>query len=280
VSDNGRVPVSLSADCSSCFGLCCVALPFSRSADFAADKPAGTPCGHLREDFLCGIHDKLRERGYAGCTVFDCFGAGQQVSQVTFGGRDWRSEPGTAAEMFAVFRVARQVHELLWYLTEAAALPAVEPIRVELRDAVARVERLTGLSAAELSEVDVDGLRSELNPLLLRASELARNSLPGKKKDHRGANLLGAKLRRAKLQGASLRGALLVGADLREADLRSADCTGADFRGADLSGADLTGALFLTQAQLDAATGDGTARVSPPLTIPGHWASAGTSAVS
>lgn len=26
------------ADCSRCFGLCCVALPFARSADFAVDK--------------------------------------------------------------------------------------------------------------------------------------------------------------------------------------------------------------------------------------------------
>lgn len=272
--------VPLSADCSSCFGLCCVALPFSRSADFAADKPAGTPCVHLRKDFLCGIHDELRERGYPGCTTFDCFGAGQQVSQVTFGGHDWRERLGTAAEMFAAFRVLRPLHELLWLLTEARALPAAAPVHLELAEAIAKIERLSGAGAVELSEVDVDGLRAEYNSLLLRASELARNSLPGKKKDHRGENLLGARLRRAKLRGASLRGALLVGADLREADLRSADCTGADLRGADLSGADLTGALFLTQAQLDAATGDAATRVSPPLTHPAHWACAGTSAVS
>ncbi|MFD2352498.1 hypothetical protein ACFSTC_29280 [Nonomuraea ferruginea] len=30
----------LKADCASCSGLCCVALPFSRSADFAVDKAA------------------------------------------------------------------------------------------------------------------------------------------------------------------------------------------------------------------------------------------------
>lgn len=271
---------SLSADCSSCFALCCVALPFSRSADFAADKPAGTPCTHLRDDLLCGIHDKLRDRGYAGCTVFDCFGAGQQVSQVTFGGRDWRGEPGTRADMFAVFGVMRQLHELLWYLTEAVALPAAGPIRGELRRAMTEIERLTGASAAEVSEVDADALRGAVNPLLRRASELTRNPLPGGKTDHGGANLLGAALRGARLRGASFRGALLVGADLREADLRSADFTGADLRGAQLSGADLTGALFLTQAQLDAATGDGGTRVSPPLTVPGHWVGAGTSATS
>ncbi|WP_442277551.1 hypothetical protein [Terrabacter sp. 2YAF2] len=28
----------LEADCAQCFGLCCVALPFTRSADFPVDK--------------------------------------------------------------------------------------------------------------------------------------------------------------------------------------------------------------------------------------------------
>ena len=38
----------LTADCSRCAGLCCVLPAFAASADFAVDKPAGTPCRHLR----------------------------------------------------------------------------------------------------------------------------------------------------------------------------------------------------------------------------------------
>lgn len=118
---------ALRADCANCFALCCVALPFAKSTDFAVDKAAGTPCKNLRQDFRCGIHTGLRDKGFQGCTVFDCFGAGQQVSQVTFGGRDWRTDPGTARQMFEVFPVMRQLHELLYYLTEALALPAAAP---------------------------------------------------------------------------------------------------------------------------------------------------------
>lgn len=114
---------TLRADCGKCFGLCCVALPFSASADFAVNKDAGTPCANLRADFGCGIHARLREGGFSGCTVYDCFGAGQQVSQVTFGGTDWRQAPDTARQMFDVFPVVRQLHELLWYLTEAHWTP-------------------------------------------------------------------------------------------------------------------------------------------------------------
>ncbi|KES05081.1 hypothetical protein BU52_21910 [Streptomyces toyocaensis] len=261
----------LRADCASCFGLCCVALPFARSAGFAATKPAGRPCSNLREDFRCGIHDRLRDEGYPGCTVFDCFGAGQKVSQVTFGGTDWRRAPETARSMFEVFPVIRQLQELLWYITEALALTAARPVHEELRRALARIDGLTRGSAAAIAGLDVNALRGEVNALLLRAGELARAHVPGRTKNHRGADLVGAKLAGADLRGASLRGALLVAADLSGADLRDADLIGADLRDADLGGADLTGALFLTQAQLNGARGDAATVLPPALTRPAHW---------
>lgn len=261
----------LRADCARCAGLCCVALPYSASADFPADKPAGTPCVHLLADDRCGIHDRLRERGFSGCAVFDCFGAGQQVTQVTFGGRSWRDDPETAARMFAAFAVQRQLHELLWYLTEAVGLPAARPLRGPLRRVLADTERLTRGSAGELAELDVAAVRAEVNTLLLRASELTRASVPGRTRDHRGADLIGARLAGARLRGANLRGAFLIAANLRGADLRLADLIGADLRDADLSGADLTGSLFLTQAQVNAARGSAGTRLPPTVTTPAHW---------
>jgi uncharacterized protein YjbI with pentapeptide repeats len=261
----------LRADCTRCFGLCCVALPFAASADFAVDKAAGQPCTHLGTDFRCSIHAHLRERGFPGCTVFDCFGAGQRVSQATFGGRDWRQDPHTARQLVEVFPVMRQLHELLRYLTEAQALPAARPIRRDLVCALDDVERLARGSAEELVGLDVAPVRADVNALLLRAGELARADVPGRRRNHRGADLTGARLRGADLRGANLRGARLIGADLRGADLRVADLTGADLRGADLAGADLTGALFLVQAQLDAARGDAATRLPPSLDRPAHW---------
>jgi uncharacterized protein YjbI with pentapeptide repeats len=264
-------PLSLQADCANCFGLCCVALPFAASADFAVDKDAGRPCSNLQADFRCGIHTELRRRGFNGCTVFDCLGAGQKVSQLTFGGRSWRESPGTAQQMFKVFPVMRQLHELLWYLTEALTLPAARPVHGELRRALEGAELLTRGSADELAQLDVSALRNEISALLLRASELVRESVPGRKKNHRGADLIGAKLKRANLRGANLRGAYLIAADLSGADLRTADLIGADLRDADLSGADLTGAVFLTQAQLNAARGDAATKLPPTLNRPTHW---------
>jgi uncharacterized protein YjbI with pentapeptide repeats len=270
---------ALRADCANCFGLCCVALTFQVSADFAIDKDAGEPCPNLQQDFRCGIHQKLRNEGFQGCTVYDCFGAGQKVSQLTFGGRDWREAPETAQRMFEALPIMRQLHELLWYLTEALSLHATGPIHDQLRAKLDATERLTESGPDDLLQVDVAAHRRDVNELLLRTSELVRASrqnsprkkATGRKKDRRGADLIGAKLRGADLQAANLRGAYLIGADLRGADLRLADFIGADLRDTDLSGADLTGCLFLTQSQVNAAKGDTATKLPPALLRPSHW---------
>jgi uncharacterized protein YjbI with pentapeptide repeats len=303
--------VELRADCSRCVGLCCVAPAFARSADFAVDKPAGTPCTNLQADFRCAIHADLRDRGFAGCTVFDCLGAGQRVT-AAFAGRDWRT-PGVAAPMFAAFGVARQVHELLWYLDEArkrAPDPALDAEWARLVD-------------ADLAAADVDAARERVGELLRAASERLRaqddpehdmsqgttavptrrgetppspprkgrlavtgtetrrrgnGDSPSRKRrlaggggDFSRADLVGVRWPDADLRRASLRGALLLGADLRGADLRLADLLGADLRGADLRGADLSTSLFLTPMQAAAARGDTATRLPARVPRPAHW---------
>ncbi|MDG5806245.1 pentapeptide repeat-containing protein [Streptomyces ossamyceticus] len=265
-------PHDLRADCGNCFGLCCVALPFAASADFAVDKAAGKPCGNLRDDFRCGIHTRLRDEGFTGCTVYDCFGAGQKVSQVTFGGRDWRSGGREhARRMFDVFPVVRHLHELLWYLTEALTLPAARPAHAEVRRALDETERLTRRTAEDLAELDAAAHRQRVNEVLLKVSDLMRAGA-GRAKNRRGADLMGARLKGADLRKANLRGAYLIAADLTGADLRGADLIGADLRDTDLTDADLTGAFFLTQPQINAARGSAGTRLPASVTRPGHWA--------
>jgi uncharacterized protein YjbI with pentapeptide repeats len=273
-----RRRLSLRADCGRCAALCCVAPAFSVSADFAIDKDAGRPCPNLQADFRCAIHARLRQRGFPGCAVYDCFGAGQKVTQETFGGRDWRRSPRTAQQMFEVFAVVRQLHELLWYLNEALTLRPARPLHDALRHALGETERLSNDHPESLAGLDVAAHRRGVNDLLLRASELVRAGAGQGRRDLRGADLAGADLAGADLRGANLRGTFLIAADLRGADLRLADLTGADLRGADLAGADLTGSVFLTQSQLDAARGDAATKLPPSLARPAHWSPSGTPA--
>jgi hypothetical protein len=263
---------ALRADCAQCVGLCCVAPAFAASADFAIDKAAGQPCPHLLPDFRCGIHARLRDRGFRGCATYDCFGAGQRVSQAVVERAGWWADPGIAPGLFTAFATVRQLHELLWYLAEALDLPATRPLHPELRAARDRAEGLVGGDAAALEALDVAAHRQAVNALLRRASGLARALSPGPALDRRGADLIGADLRPVDLRGADLRGACLIAADLRGADLALADVTGADLRGADVTGADLRATLFLVQSQVDSARGDRRTRLTPSLRRPSHWA--------
>jgi hypothetical protein len=199
--------------------------------------------------------------------VFDCFGAGQQLTQVTFGGRTWRDDPALAAAQFAAMPVMRQLHEVLWYLAEALTLPAAA-LRTELLAALGRTEALVAGTPEELTALDVGEYRGEVGELLGRVSDLVRGrGAP----DRRGADLMGRDLRRARLRSASLRGAYLIGVDLRGVDLGVADLLGADLRAADVRGADLSRCLFLTQPQVTAARGDMSTRLPVALATPSHW---------
>jgi uncharacterized protein YjbI with pentapeptide repeats len=270
---------NLRADCESCFGLCCVALYFSASEGFPIDKDAGQSCPNLQPDFRCCVHKNLSELGLKGCTAFDCFGAGQKVSQVSFGGHDWRKVPEFAKQMFEVFQIMRQIHEMLWYLTEALTLQPDYPIKGELNSMLHETERLTHLSPDSLMELDVAAHRADVNTLLLKTSELVRAEARRGQKVHsgrqknfgRGADLIAVDLRKMDLIGANLRGAYLIAADLRGTDLSGTDFIGADFRDADLRGADLSKSIFLTQAQLNAANGDTSTKLPSSLTHPTHW---------
>lgn len=273
---NGADPrQSLRADCSQCAGLCCVAPAFARSADFAINKPAGRACPNLAADFGCTIHRELRERGFPGCAVFDCFGAGQQVVQVVFAGREWRTDPDLATSMFAVFNVMRQLKELLWYLAESLEKLPSSLLRKEVEHAQADTRHLVASPAPDLEALDAAEHRAQVGPLLSRVSQTLRAGVAQSGRDRIGADLIGAKLTGANLHGISLRGAYLLGADLRDTDLHRTDLLGADLRGADLRGARMMDSLFLTQPQVDAARGDSATRLPAILSQPSHWLATG-----
>ena len=238
--------------------------------------------------------------------MFDCLGAGQRVT-AAFAGRDWRT-PGVAAPMFAAFGVARQVHELLWYLDEArkrAPDPALDAEWARLVD-------------ADLAASDVDAARERVGELLRVASERLRaqadpehdmsqgtTAVPTRRGEtppsppRRGRLAVtgtetrrrgngdspsrkgrlaggGSDLSRADLVGvrwpdADLRRASLRGALLLGADLRGADLRLADLLGADLRGADLRGADLSTSlflTPMQAAAARGDAATRLPARVP------------
>ena len=255
---------TLEPDCARCVGLCCVALPFRESHGFAFAKDAGEPCRHLDDAHRCSIHASLLQVGMVGCTTYECFGAGQHVTQELYAGASWRDQPDRGEEMFEVFAVVQRLHEMLVLLGQAAAL-APSPALAELRD---RVAGHTGGGAAAVLEVDLDRLTVRVGEVLRGVSASVRGDGPS----YAGQDWLGRDLRGTDLARADLRGALLIAADLRDAVLDRTDLLGADLRDTDLSGADLSTALFVTQPQLNSARGDAVTVLPPGLRRPAAWA--------
>jgi hypothetical protein len=101
----------LRADCANCIGLCCVLLAFDQGPLFGCDKPAGVACRHLDAADRCAIHAERDARGFAGCALYDCLGAGQAVTAM-FAGRSWRDDPQTMRQMYDAFVRVREVNRL------------------------------------------------------------------------------------------------------------------------------------------------------------------------
>ncbi|KAA0955422.1 pentapeptide repeat-containing protein [Sporosarcina sp. ANT_H38] len=270
---------NLTADCTKCFGLCCTALNIVASSDFPINKPAGTPCVNLQSDYGCQIHSNLRKRGFKGCTVFDCLGAGQVVSQVTFKGQSWRDNPEIGTKMFQVFPIMQQIHEMIAYAAEALSYDIPHALSKKLSVQLKEVQKLTNFDAEQLLSLDIVMYRFPLNKLLSETSKYIRESLitklPGTKNannyNHERADWIGKKLIGKDLKAIDLRGAYLIATDMRNTDLRCVDFIGADLRDADLRGANLSTSMFLTQMQINSAKGDVKTLLPSHIQRPSHW---------
>ena len=156
----------LRADCARCAGLCCVAHAFDRSEEFAFDKPCDEACHHLTPAFQCGIHAERALRGFGGCERYECFGAGQKISEI-YKGRTWRESPAEAQEMFETFRKLRKVHEMLVLLRAAGKLPLPQTAtqrRQAFEDSLAPAD---GWTVAGLRELETDAVSHEIAAFLV-----------------------------------------------------------------------------------------------------------------
>ena len=153
----------LTADCTRCAALCCVATAFDASEDFAFSKPAGARCPHLAGT-RCAIHAERPARGFSGCVAFDCHGAGQRAT------RAFAAEPEEVRH--AAFLVLCEVHGWLWLLAEAAALRRVPPeLRAALEAELATLHALGDRPAAELLSAELGSIEGRVRALLQRVGE-------------------------------------------------------------------------------------------------------------
>nr|WP_285851346.1 pentapeptide repeat-containing protein [Sporosarcina aquimarina] len=234
---------------------------------------------NLQSDYSCHIHSQLRNQGFKGCTVFDCLGAGQVVSQVTFNGLSWRENPDIGKKMFQVFPIMEQIHEMITYVAEALSYAIPDDLAGKLRKQLNELQDLTKLDADNLLALDLVKYRFSLNDLLTSTSDFVRRNTIVKMPvvqeleefDHARANWMGKKLKGKDLRATDFRGAYLIAEDMRNTDLRVVNFIGTDLRDVNFSGADLSTSMFLTQMQINSAKGNVKTKLPYYIHRPSHW---------
>lgn len=260
----------LKAHCADCCGLCCTALYFSKMDGFPQNKPAGKPCMHLEKDFKCKIHPDLDKRKMKGCIGYDCFGAGQYVTQCLFHGEDWRSAPGRANELFETFIKVFQLFQIRYYLLEAMTITCAKSLWKDIDTRLNENDKLCSLTPEEICRLDVDSYREQVNILLKEVCACVENQFP--KRDQRlPLELFGKSFKNKRMDGQNLSMKLLIACDFSGCRLDGANFLGADTRDANFSNADLRECVFLTQAQVNSARGNRKTLLPGHLDYPVTW---------
>jgi hypothetical protein len=136
---------------------------------FGFDKPPHTACRHLTPENRCEIHATLADRGFPGCVSFDCYGAGQRVTQ-ELNGMSWRtSDASTVQTLFSTYSSCVPLHRLMAMiaLAEATASP---PFDAQLRSKRAQLDELCRSEAAKKGTLDLATLRSDVFELVRTAT--------------------------------------------------------------------------------------------------------------
>ena len=270
---------ALRADCDNCFALCCTAFGFQRSADFPIDKPAGTPCG---TSLTTSPAPSTRRCGRGGSGAAPSSTAPVRAStcpRPSTTGSVGVTHPDSRAEMFRVFPIVRRLHEMLWHLAEAQDRAVTPDSAGDAALLAEEIRRSLDAGRPMLLALDVEPLHARVRDVLVEVSAEVRGRYSAGADDapdgllRPGADLAGSDLRARSLRGADLRGATLIAADLRGADLSGVDLLGVDLRDARVDGADLSTAVFLTQAQVNAARGDSATLVPDGIDPPSQWSS-------
>lgn len=261
---------SMKIDCKKCSGLCCTALYFSKTEGFPNDKPAGKPCTNLMSDYGCAVHNKLMQYNLKGCMAFDCLGAGQKVTSDIYGGVSWKNQPERAEEIFRVFLAVWQLHQMVWYLAEAAAIIPAEELADQITALIGEYQNMTALSPMEILQIDIEEYRTRVNKILKKASELVVQSVAPGKTDKRSDNM-GRNFKKANLNGRDFSMSLLIAANLEGCSLYGTNFLGADMRDTNIQNADLRESIFLTQAQVNAARGNEHTKLPDTLSRPIAW---------
>ena len=256
----------LRIDCNNCSGLCCVALYCAKTDGFPENKNAGIPCKYLNSDFQCEIHSKLIDMNMRGCLAYDCFGAGQKVTQDLFPNTTWKSDQEKSKIIFEVFLRVFQLHQMEWYLLESLTLVKDKNLSDNIEQLILKIEHVLEQSYENVLDFEITSFRLEVNPILkLISRQYAKtNQLNGK-------DMIGKNFKMTNLDGKDFSMSLLIAANFEGCSLNYTNFLGADLRDTNFKNTDLSSCLYLTQIQINSSVGNKNTILPKNLIHPISW---------
>lgn len=251
-------------DCSKCCGLCCSALFFSKVDGFPENKKAGIPCSNLQENFFCKIHNKLEETNLKGCIGYDCFGAGQYVTQNLYNGETWLTLKNKKDEIFNVFIIIYQLFQIRYYLEEGKNIIKSNNLINNIKDLILENNAFITLSPTDILKINLKDYRAKVNICLKEV----HNNLNIKKLNK---VLYGKNFKLKNMNNLDLSMELLIGSNFDGCTFNETTFLGSDTRDANFSNANLSKAFFITQGQINSAKGNKNTRLPKDLDYPVTW---------
>lgn len=260
----------LKADCSKCSGLCCTALFFSKIDGFPENKKAGKPCTNLQNNYRCKIHHELEKRNMKGCIGYDCFGAGQHVTQYIYKGDTWQTSPEQSKEIFYIFVIVFQLYQIRYFLEESKLIIPAKKLWSDIENLIKENEALCNSTPQSILKTNIDSYRNKVNITLKQVCasiiKYFNNS-----SNSRLTEFLGRNFKNRDMSGLDLSMKLLIAANFDNCIFDGAVFLGADTRDTNFSNADLREAVFLTQGQINSAKGNRNTKLPEHLDYPVTW---------
>lgn len=260
----------LKIDCSKCSSLCCTALFFSKMDGFPENKEAGKPCIKLQNNFLCKIHHELETKNMKGCIGYDCFGAGQHVTQTIYKGETWQTSKEKSKEIFDAFIMIFQLYQIRYFLEESKIIIPAKELWSEVQELINENETICNSAPQNILDFDIENYRNKVNIIL---KQVCASVIKGfKNSSNKGlTEFLGRNFKKRDLSGSDLSMKLLIAADFDGCKFDGTIFLGADTRDTNFSNADLREAVFLTQGQINSAKGNRNTKLPVHLDYPVTW---------
>lgn len=257
-------------DCSKCSGLCCIALFFSKADGFPENKIAGKPCLKLENSFRCKIHTELEKLNMKGCIGYDCFGAGQHVTQYTYKGQTWKSLENQSKEIFAVFVIVFQLYQMRYFLEQSMSVIPAKELRSNIQELINENEMLCNANSKIILNTDIDSYRERVNLILKKVCFLITKCFMQNDNNDK-SEFLGRNHSKRDLSGLDLSMKLLIAANFDSSIFNGTIFLGADTRDTNFSNADLRESIFLSQGQINSAKGNRNTKLPKYLDYPSTW---------